>query len=79
MQAGSADRRSITARSNTKKPPEIRPSPAGFSAKRLTSTPSWTSSPKRDGGLTPVTVASLPCERWKAISSSTSMSATPSP
>ena len=46
-----------------KKPPEILSPPCGFSAKRVTTEPSDTSSPNRDGGITPVTVARRPCDR----------------
>ena len=58
-----------TPGSRTKKPPLIQPSPiCGFSVNSATRSPSNTRPPKRAGGRTAVTVASLPCARWKASS-----------
>ena len=69
-----------TCGDSTKKPPLIQPpSPRGFSVKLVTRAPSSCSAPKRPGGCTAVTVASLPCGWWKAIVARMSMSATPSP
>ena len=69
-----------TSGESTKKPPLIQPpSPCGFSWKPRTRSPSSCSAPNRPGGCTAVTVASLPCARWKSISAPMSTSATPSP